>query len=181
MVDVPEGVPWEPPPPLLPPPPQDAINTTAREVKAKAASAGLRLVASSIITNSPKRTTSATGPRGKFVRGRRLAVDRAVVVTFTWKAVGVEPTVSEPGTEQVAATGAPVQVRVTFPLKPAPPIIRLKLAICPAETVAAEELPGARVKPNAETTPLRVTVCGLLLASSINWTDAASEFEVLAL
>jgi len=83
MVNVPEGVPWDPPPPPPPPPPpQDAIKITYRETKANAISTRLRLLANSATANIPKRTTTAADTGGKFMRGSSLiAVDRAVVFT----------------------------------------------------------------------------------------------------
>jgi len=94
--------------------------------QAAAITSRLRLPASRTIPDKPTTIRAKMVAGGKFVGGDSLiAVDRAVVITVAWKAVGVELRLSELGTEQLEASGAPVQVSVTFPLKPGPPIIRL--------------------------------------------------------
>ena len=159
MVNVPEGVPWDPPPPP-PPPPQDASRMTAKLAPARAIILRGRRLPNISNTDNPNRaTTVALTKMRSLPRGGKAAVERAVVFTVAWKVTAVEPTLSELGTLQVAAAGAPEQLSVTLPPpNPGPPIIRPYVAICPAETLAVEELPGAMVRPKGEMVPVNGTV-----------------------
>jgi hypothetical protein len=92
----------------------------------------------------------------------RPALVRDVVVTVTASGDGdVASKVMLPGTEQMAPLGAPVQVSVAVPAKPAPPITRLYAAVAPAATVADPDPPDAIASPKLMPVPETGTACGL--------------------
>ena len=96
MVNVPEGVPWDPPPPPPPPPPpQDASRIITKLAPARAIILRERKFPTSSNAAKPNRATT-TGLSGiRFVPcGGRATIERAIVVTVTWKLVGVEPRLS---------------------------------------------------------------------------------------
>jgi hypothetical protein len=90
--------------------------------------------------------------------------DRAVVVTLTVAVAGVVPlNVTDAGeTVQAASAGAPLQVRATFPINPAPPVNdRGYVAVAPAATVAiVPEPPGTVTTVKSTPVPRSATVCG---------------------
>jgi hypothetical protein len=58
--------------------------------------------------------------------------------------LGVDPSsMTDAGTVQVAALGAPVQVNETVPLKPLGATISVNVAVCPAVIVAVVDEPDA--------------------------------------
>jgi hypothetical protein len=100
--------------------------------------------------------------------------ERAVVVTVTVIPTGVEPSsVTELGeTVQVAPCGAPVQLSDTSPVNPLGVISRLKVAVCPAVTVAVVEDPeGTSIEKSTAPVPTMPMISGLPAASW--WTTTA--------
>lgn len=96
--------------------------------------------------------------------------DLAVVLTVTAKVEAVLAlAVIDAGTEQLAPVGAPLQLRETVPPIPAPPMESIYDAVCPAVTVAEDELPVAtpRFKLAATPSPPNATFCGLPGALSV--------------
>jgi len=103
------------------------------------------------------RTTKKTkqkGQTGTRVLGMRQtaggAVEAAVVLTVTPKGTAaVAVTETGFGGLQVALEGAPVQVKLTVPVKPPVGLIcRLYVAVCPAVTVVEVEPAAAAFKVN---------------------------------
>src|SRR5690349_10599111 len=102
-----------------PPPPQDVTRIIAKHAQAKITSFVVLRLPSNSNTGKLKTTTATVLIRIRSVdTGSRAALERAVVLTVAWKLMGVELRFSELGTLQVAAGGAPEQVRVTVPLDP---------------------------------------------------------------
>jgi hypothetical protein len=81
------------------------------------------------------------------------------------------------GAAQVAAFGAPAHPKVALPAKPGPGInCSVKVAVCPAITVAAFEPGAAGETVNAALTEaLKLIVCGEFGASSVITTNAERE------
>ena len=87
--------------------------------------------------------------------------DRVAVLTLTLKAAGDVPlSVTEVGlTPQVAAGGAPLQLRFTFPLAPTVPLMeRLYVAVPPAATVELVLPPCCAPSVKSVPLPLKIMV-----------------------
>jgi hypothetical protein len=97
------------------------------------------------------------------MRSGGAAIERAVVLTEMVTSTGVVPSkVGAAGLgEQVAALGAPVQVMVAVPVSPLGSTVSVKLAVCPAFTVAEFEEPDLTARAKSVPAPLTVMVCGL--------------------
>jgi hypothetical protein len=73
------------------------------------------------------------------------------------------------GAVQVAAMGAPMQVKAALPANPTPAVTRrLKFAVCPAEmvTVVPPDVAGARVRAGFTLAAIEM-ICGESGASSV--------------
>ena len=111
---------------MLPEPPQDAITTAHRHAHAKRTSFRPLLSLMSRTISIPRPPQAIVGSLPLSRRAVKVAaVDRMVVATVTWNGVGVELMVTEAGTVQLAAGGAPEQLNDTLPLNPGPPTTRL--------------------------------------------------------
>ena len=92
-----------------------------------------------------RRKTKQTGQTGTRVLGMRQTTggtaEAAVVLAVTVKGTAAAPvTETGFGALHVALEGAPVQVKLTVPVKPPVGLIwRLYVAVCPAVTVAEAE------------------------------------------
>src|SRR5438309_8645077 len=89
--------------------------------------------------------------------------------------MGMPPEICTLGAVHVAAVGAPVHVKEALPAKPVPGVnCRVKVAVCPAVTVAALE-PGeaGEIVNAARIDALRLIVWGELGASSVTAMNAA--------
>ena len=83
--------------------------------------------------------------------------------------MGLDPTVTLEGVKvHVAYIGKLAQLIVTTPANvPTVPMLKLKFASCPAETVAVDApVGGGRTKSGATTVPAKLTLCGIALAES---------------
>jgi len=167
---------------LLPPPPQ-AVHISATSSVATVASRGSgfnfrgrRSIAhaldhAKINANSQtcggillRRPTSGPGtPRSNVRLG-------AVVVTVTMARPEVDPmSVTEAGeTEHAASDGAPVHAKLTMPLRPpAGEMLKLYVAVPPADTVVLVEEPEAAAMEKSVPVPERATMRGLPGALSV--------------
>ena len=103
------------------------------------------------------------------------ANERAVVATDTVKAAGVVSLrVTVVGlTVQVAAVGAPEQLRVALPVAPVvPTMLRAYVAGEPAVTVAVVEEPSPGAMVRSTPLPVRLAELGPLVASDAMLMDA---------
>lgn len=101
-----------------------------------------------IRTRRKRKEKSQAGTRGLGMRQMiGGTAEAAVVLTVTLKGTAAVPvTETGFGALHVALEGAPVQVKVTVPVKPPVGLIwRLYVAVCPAVTVAEAEPVGVGV------------------------------------
>ena len=106
---------------------------------------------------APEKTCTCMFVRGALAKGAALLP--AVVVTITVNPAGLPLfTCTAAGTTQVAACGAPAQLRATLPENPAPGVrVKAYWAVTPALTVDVVLLV---VTANGLAVPLRETDCG---------------------
>ena len=102
-------------------------------------------------------------PRGAGTRRSEIRLG-AVVVTVTVADAELDPLrVTDGGDgEHAASNGAPLQAKLTTPLRPPPgAMLKLYVAVPPADTVALREEPTAGEMEKSVPVPERATLCGL--------------------
>src|SRR5580692_5670805 len=147
---VPAGVPFRlmllPPPPL---PPQEHMAIPVKTAHMSNNDVGPNLLSVRVNgkTSSPKKST-AHNHGVHCSLGVIVAEVRLVVVTLTFNvAAEVALTKRLAGViEQLAPIGAPLQVKVVWPLNPAPPMVKTYAAGFPAGTVTELEPPDATAR-----------------------------------
>ena len=157
-------------PPELPPPPHEQINKSTTNGKHRDTRARNGPFLDEGGSTIPISTSAQTQRKGTSNFGIPAAIVRAVVLTLTANGEAVLAlTLTLAGKVHIAPVGAPVQLRVAVPAKPAPPMESAYLAVWPARTVA-DELPEV-VRPKDTPVPVNATVCGLPSALSATLTS----------